>query len=172
MTTVTYSFDEEFQSCVAALALRDVDFCIRTDGLIRPEYFTSEIEGSLFAIWQDHFQTYRRLPADPGVIKEVLAKGIKESRIRKDMIPDVKGKLAELIALKIADREFIIDKVSEFAKHQALSAQERFVHQGDIWPHFFIIADGVINLSKESQEGRIFLITTLKTGDVFWGLAF
>jgi len=121
MTTATYSFDEEFQSCVVALALRDVDFCIRTDGLIRPEYFTSEIEGSLFAIWQDHFQTYRRLPADPGVIKEVLTKGIKESRIRKDMIPDVKGKLAELIALKIADSEFIIDKVAEFAKHQALS---------------------------------------------------
>ena len=121
MTATTYSFDEEFQSCVAALALRDVDFCIRTDGLIRPEYFTSEIEGSLFAIWQDHFQTYRRLPADAGVIKEVLTKGIKESRIRKDMIPGVKGKLAELIALKITDREFIIDKVSEFAKHQALS---------------------------------------------------
>ena len=121
MTTATYSFDEEFQSCVAALALRDVDFCIRTDGLIRPEYFTSEIEGSLFAIWQDHFQTYRRLPADPGVIKEVLAKGIKESRIRKDMISDVKGKLKHLISLEIDDRDFIIDKVSEFAKHQALS---------------------------------------------------
>jgi len=121
MTTATYSFDEEFQSCVTALALRDVDFCIRTDGLIRPEYFTSEIEGSLFAIWQDHFQMYRRLPADAGVIKEVLAKGIKESRIRKDMIPDVKVKLAELIALKITDSEFIIDKVAEFAKHQALS---------------------------------------------------
>ncbi len=106
---------------MAALALRDVDFCIRTDGLIRPEYFTSEIEGSLFAIWQDHFQEYRRLPADPGVIKEVLAKGISESRIRKDMIPDVKAKLKHLISLKIDDRDFIIDKVSEFAKHQALS---------------------------------------------------
>lgn len=119
--TATYSFDEGFQSCVVALALRDVDFCIRTDGLIRPEYFTSEIEGSLFAIWQDYFQMYRRLPASPGVVKEVLTKGIVESRIRKDMIPDVKGKLAELLALDIDDRDFIIDKVSEFAKHQALS---------------------------------------------------
>lgn len=121
MTTAKYSFDEEFQSCVVALALRDVDFCIRTDGLIRPEYFTSEIEGSLFAIWQDHFQTYRRLPADPGVIKEVLKKGIVESRIRKDMISDVKGKLISLVALDIDDSKFIIDKVAEFAKHQALS---------------------------------------------------
>ena len=63
-------------------------------------------------------------------------------------------------------------ELASSAKHQALSAQEIFVHQGDIWPYFFIIADGEINLSKESQEGRIFLITTLKLGDVFWGLAF
>lgn len=58
------------------------------------------------------------------------------------------------------------------AKKQALATQEIFIHQGEIWPHFFLIADGEINLSKESPEGRIFTITTLKTGDVFWGLAF
>lgn len=117
----TFSFDGEFQSCVAAMALRDVDFCIRTDGLIRPEYFENELEGSLFAIWNDYFQTYRMLPANAGVIKEVLKEGIIHSRIRKDMIPDVKAKLAELQALSVADSEFVVSKVAEFAKHQALS---------------------------------------------------
>jgi len=118
----TFSFDAEFQSCVAALSLRDSDFCIRTDGLILPEYFESEMEGSLFAIWQDYFREYRSLPGNAGVIREVLSDGIKNSRIRKDMIPDVKVKLSELRTMHIADREFIISKVSEFAQHQALAA--------------------------------------------------
>ena len=106
---------------MVALALRDVDFCIRTDGLIEPEYFTSELEGCLFAIWQDYFKTYRRLPAEAGVVKEVLLKGIADSRIRKDMIPDVKAKLTYLLELDVSDRNFIIDKVAEFARHQALT---------------------------------------------------
>ena len=83
MEETKYEFDGEFQSCVAALMIRDVEFCIRTDGLIRPEYFTSELEGSLVAIWQDHFSEYRRLPADSGVIKEVLTEGIESLTYKK-----------------------------------------------------------------------------------------
>jgi len=116
-----YEFDGEFQSCVAALLIRDVDFCIRTDGLIRPEYFASEIEGSLVAVWAAYFNRYRRLPTG-ATIREVLLDGIKHKMIRKDLVPDVKSKLSELSGHEIADRDFVIDKVSEFARHQALTS--------------------------------------------------
>ena len=51
-------------------------------------------------------------------------------------------------------------------------AQEILVHQGDIWPYLFLVASGQINAVKESPEGRVFIATTLKPGDIFWGLAF
>lgn len=121
MEEVKYEFDDEFQTCVASLLIRDVDFCIRTDGLIRPEYLSNELEGSLVAIWQDHFVKYRRLPDNPGVIKEVIKDGIAKKRIRKDLLPEVSAKLKELGSVVIADRDFILDKCVEFAKHQALT---------------------------------------------------
>ena len=50
--------------------------------------------------------------------------------------------------------------------------QEIIVHQADVWPHLFLIERGKIHAVKESLEGRAFIATTLKSGDVFWGLAF
>ena len=121
MEEAKYEFNDEFQTCVAALILRDADFCIRTDGLIKPDYFSNELEASLVAMWQDHFTKYRRLPDNTGVVREVIKDGIKHKRIRKDLVPDVSDKLKDLSTTVIADREFVIDSVVEFAKHQALT---------------------------------------------------
>lgn len=116
-----YTFDGEFQTCVVALLTRDVDFCIRTDGLIRPEYFEDDLEASIVAMWLSHFQKYRRLPDNPGVIKEVVKEGIKAKIIRSDLIPDLTTKLHSLKDVEIDDREYITDRVVEFARHQALT---------------------------------------------------
>ena len=50
--------------------------------------------------------------------------------------------------------------------------QEIIVHQEDVWPYLFLVAKGSIHAIKESPEGRAFIATALKSGDVFWGLAF
>ena len=50
--------------------------------------------------------------------------------------------------------------------------QEIIVHQEDVWPYLFLIAEGKIDAIKESAEGRAFIATSLNVGDVFWGLAF
>jgi CRP/FNR family transcriptional regulator len=50
--------------------------------------------------------------------------------------------------------------------------QEIIVHQEDVWPYLFLIAEGKIDAIKESAEGRAFIATSLNAGDIFWGLAF
>jgi CRP/FNR family cyclic AMP-dependent transcriptional regulator len=66
----------------------------------------------------------------------------------------------------------ILDDLIQNAISRSYKSQEIIVHQDDIWPHLFLIEQGEIHAVKESPEGRAFIATTLKSGDVFWGLAF
>lgn len=58
------------------------------------------------------------------------------------------------------------------SNHKAYRDQEILVLQEEVWPYLFLIADGKIDAIKESAEGRSFIATSLKAGDIFWGLAF
>lgn len=46
------------------------------------------------------------------------------------------------------------------------------VAQGEYWPYLFMIEEGEIAVKKESNEGRLFIASTLVPGDVFWGISF
>jgi CRP/FNR family cyclic AMP-dependent transcriptional regulator len=52
------------------------------------------------------------------------------------------------------------------------TSQEIVVHHEDVWPNLFLLAKGEINAVKQSPEGRTFIATSLRAGDVFWGLSF
>jgi replicative DNA helicase len=116
----TFSFDEEFQSEIVALVCRDPDFCQRTDGLIRPEYFSNELHAGLVSCFLDHFAKYATLPKGKGAITEVIKDGVAKKRFHKGIVHEIPATLAQLNGLTIADRQFVIDKVAEFAKHQAI----------------------------------------------------
>lgn len=66
----------------------------------------------------------------------------------------------------------ILDDLAQKAIPRSYKSQEIIVHQEDIWPHLFLIERGEIHAVKESLEGRAFIATTLKSDDIFWGLAF
>ena len=55
---------------------------------------------------------------------------------------------------------------------RSYSSQQIIIHQDDVWPYLFLVERGEIHAVKESREGRAFIATTLKLGDIFWGLAF
>jgi CRP-like cAMP-binding protein len=63
-----------------------------------------------------------------------------------------------------------IRSLEESAEVCHYTAGEWIVHHGDIWPYFFIVTDGQVTALKESYEGRSLILTTLRSGDVFWGL--
>lgn len=133
-TPKTYEFDESFQSKIAALALRDTTFLQNTDGLLRPEYMASAIEGALCDIALRHFQKYRQAPSGavlPTLIKEAVA----DKRIRPDLVAELGSTLKSIVKADLSDRSFVTDKVAEFAKQraveQAMIKSIGFLEKGD-----------------------------------------
>ena len=116
-----YQFDNSFQTRIAAFVLRDLPFNDRTDGLIKPDYFEDASEGYIVDMAQDYYRSYRQTP-DPVVLVDIVKDRIAKKRIRDDMIPALKSKIAELYKLPLPARDYVVDKVASFARHQAVTA--------------------------------------------------
>ncbi|MEA3351394.1 MAG: Crp/Fnr family transcriptional regulator [Chloroflexota bacterium] len=65
-----------------------------------------------------------------------------------------------------------IDRLAVLAIPRSYQKDEWIVHYGDIWAYLFIVEKGTIIALKESIEGRSLIVTTIKAGEIFWGLAF
>lgn len=119
--TEGYEFDLDFQTKITALQLRDTVFAARTDGLVQPQYFEQDLDGTIVNLAREYFTKYKKAP-DWGVlgvlIKEMVAKG----RVRRDLVKDLVPRLNELKAVDISDREFVIERVADFAKNKAIEA--------------------------------------------------
>lgn len=115
-----FDFSSEFQSKVAALVISDETFYRRVDGLVKPEYFESKAEAALVHIAQHYHDRYQRLPPATGDWKELLSDARKEKVLREDDLPDVIDALKRLKKFDLSGREYVVDKVAEFAKNQAV----------------------------------------------------
>ena len=49
---------------------------------------------------------------------------------------------------------------------------EWIVHVQRVWPYLFMVETGTVIALKESTEGRSLIVSTIKAGEIFWGLAF
>lgn len=114
-----YEFNKSFQSKIAALAIRDGQFNNRTNGLIRPEYFESAGEAMLVKIALSYYEKYKKIPDRP-VWRELIKDAIDKKIIRKDLKKEVIEKFSELHKADISDRDYVIEKVADFARHQAI----------------------------------------------------
>lgn len=116
-----YNFDADFQAKVAAMFARDTAFSQRTDGIILPEYFENQSDATLVSIGIDYYAKYKKAPSDKTVWRDLIAKAARDKRIRRDMVPLVWSRVDELEKVDISDREYVIERVSTFARHQAVS---------------------------------------------------
>lgn len=112
------AFEEDFLNKVLALNLKDVSFCERTEGLVLPSLFDSEIDKYILSIAQEHYRKYNTPPSAIAVshrFKEDQANNI----VRKELVSSISSKLKQLYKTDISDREFIADKIAEFARRQS-----------------------------------------------------
>jgi CRP/FNR family transcriptional regulator, cyclic AMP receptor protein len=58
------------------------------------------------------------------------------------------------------------------ATRRDLKKGEALALQGDVWFYLFLVAEGEVDAVKISSEGRNLLVTTFKSGELFWGPAF
>ena len=119
----SYDFDEAYQSKIIAFLMMDINFCERTVGLIKPEYFTNVGDAKLASIVLDHYQKYKSI-MDIATLKVVLKEYKDTKKIRADLMDHVKQSVVKAVKSKIDDREFAIEKVAEFAKFKAM---EKFI---------------------------------------------
>jgi replicative DNA helicase len=115
-----FEFDERFQAQILALATKDSVFMGKVDGLIKPEYFSSEVDGAIAKVVTDFFKRYKKSP-DLASLTYVLKDELAKKRIRSDLVPLIRDRLREIITGRVpSDRDFVADKVAEFARHRAM----------------------------------------------------
>jgi len=64
------------------------------------------------------------------------------------------------------------DLLAGMAQFRTLQKGETLALQGEMWPYLFLVAEGELDATKISSEGRSLLVTTFRAGEVFWGPAF
>lgn len=62
--------------------------------------------------------------------------------------------------------------LAERAQCKEYRKGETVAHRADAWPFLLLVESGSVNLLRESEEGRTLIVTSLGSGEVFWGLAF
>lgn len=118
-----YEFDAAFQTKIAALQCRDSVFAQRTDGLVRPEYFENVIEAGLVSCSVRYFEKYKRIPADITIYARLIKDDIRDRKVSADLAKLMLAHYRDkMMKADISDRDFVVDQVATFARHQAVAA--------------------------------------------------
>lgn len=117
--TAKYDFDLQFQEQIVTFMIRDTTFALRAKDLVQPEYFTEEAAQVLVRICQQHVKVYRTCP---GVkfMPMLIRDAIDSKMLRKDMVKEVAALMKRVVTGSMANPEFVIDRIADFAKHQAI----------------------------------------------------
>jgi replicative DNA helicase len=115
-----FTFDGEFQARIAALTLRDTTFNQLVDGLLEPGYFESEIESYLVGCALRYYGKYKKAPSGLGIYAMLIREDLDSKVLPKALAAAAVGRLKELFEVDISDRDFVVDQVATFARHQAV----------------------------------------------------
>jgi CRP-like cAMP-binding protein len=66
----------------------------------------------------------------------------------------------------------MLQKIRSSARPRYFKRGDWLVHHGEVWPNLFFLKRGEVIAIMESPEGRSLTLTTIRKGEVFWGLAF
>jgi replicative DNA helicase len=119
---MSYTFDAAFQEKVGSFFLRDDTFCHAVDGLIQPQYFENDTLQQLIWVQREYWDQYRACPS-----LQTYVQAFKDAQARKQItvadMDEAKRLLGALYApgaCTPADRQFVIDKIAEFAREKAI----------------------------------------------------
>ncbi|MFT4064248.1 DnaB-like helicase C-terminal domain-containing protein [Paraburkholderia sp.] len=114
-----FEFDEQFQTTIATLALRDTEFMRQASHLLKPEYFESAGEAGVVELVLRYFERFKRVP-EPTVFPTLIRDAVTNARMKKDTAGEVVRVFKQIKDGSVADREYVAEKVAEFARHQAV----------------------------------------------------
>lgn len=115
-----FEFDAEFQSKIVAMSVKDETFMRRASHLLSPNHFDNVGEASVVSIALDYYKKYQEI-ADRSVFINLIKEAAKSKRIQKDMASLVVDAFNATKEANISGREYVEEKIAEFARHQAVS---------------------------------------------------
>jgi replicative DNA helicase len=125
LPTVKYSasneFDAFFQAKIAAMTLRDMQFLQRTDGLVDPDYFENQMDGLLVDLATTYFRKYNKVPSDTTIYGTLIRERVGAGTMKPEMAKMAIHRMVELFKVDISDRDYVVDRVATFARHQAVT---------------------------------------------------
>lgn len=116
-----YKFDSFFQSKIAALAIRDTSFMQRTEGLIKPEYFEDMGQAMAVDLANRYFERYKKVPADINIYATLMRERLTAKTMTPEQARITATTLSALKTQDISDKDFVVDQVATFARHQAVA---------------------------------------------------
>ncbi len=119
-TIESYDFEDAFQLKIATLALKDNVFAKKTQGLIKPEHFNNVAVATLINLSQQHLARYGQIPSERS-LSQIIKDAIVSGKTRKDLTKEIIDTYKLILKGDLSDRDFVADKVAEFARHQAIS---------------------------------------------------
>jgi replicative DNA helicase len=118
--TTKYSFSDNLQRGILFLAKSNKEFYTSVSPMVLDEYFEYPAHQKFWNTINTHYEKYRNLPNDDVLIEEI--KGVKSSN---ELLSDYKDELVrinELDVSSIGQQEYLLEKVEEFAKEEALKS--------------------------------------------------
>lgn len=116
-----FEFDGEFQTKIAAHVLSDHEFMRRVGHLIDPAHFENLGEAAIVNMASKYWQRYSAVPPK-SVLTTLLKDEFDSGAIRGDAKRESVEALKRLCKESLAGAVHVADKVSEFARHQAMTA--------------------------------------------------
>lgn len=119
---VTFDFEEDFQTATVALAATDPEFMRLTRDALEPGHFDNVGEALLLNIAQSYFDRYSRLPNSMMVWANLIKDALKKGEIRENFKDDIVTALKATRTTDTSDRQYIIDQIQTFSRHQDIMA--------------------------------------------------
>lgn len=112
-------FDQAFQEQLAAHYLRD-DFFISAAGtLVDPSYFENETLAAIVAVQREYVAKYQQ-SITLKTLLQIIQRAVAAKKVQIADPQELKRLLAILYKDPLKDRQFVIDTIADFARHQAL----------------------------------------------------
>lgn len=118
MSQQTYTFVDSVQRGILFLSKSRQDFAVEAINLIKDQYFESLVHQNIFKVIKEHFLGYGTLPSDDLILEEV-----KKVKNKKETLEEYRLELKAINGIdveSIKNEMYILDKVEEFAKSQAI----------------------------------------------------
>jgi len=112
-------FDQAFQEQLAAHYFRDNVFIASAGSLVEPEYFENETLAALVSVQKAYLVKYQAACTLKTFV-QILQRAIASKRVKVADMNEAKRLLGVIHADPLTDRQFVIDTIAEFARHQAL----------------------------------------------------